>query len=509
MEIREMIVRLRAGDSNRQIGRDLGIDRRTVKSYRQWAERQELLAGAVPEVEALQRLVAETLPSKLPPQNVSSVEPYRKLVEKLVAEKVETAAIHQRLKERKYKGSYSAVYRFVNQIKGQRVAATVRVERSPGEEGQVDFGYGGLMVDPETGRPRRTWACVMTLSWSRHQYVEFVWNQKVETWLGCHRNAFNFFGGVPERVVIDNLKAAILRAVQDDPMVQASYQECALHYGFLIGPCRPGTPEHKGKVEQGGVHYVKRNFLGGREATTISQANRDVLVWCQTTAGQRIHGTTKEQPLQRFEETEQARLQALPQTPYEIAVWKELTVSRDCYVEFDHSYYSVPYRLINQKVRVCGNLQQVRIFNSKYQWVATHDRATKAGTRRTHLDHLPPEKVPGLTLNRENCRQEAEKIGPATGHVAQTLLDDPIVDRLPTVGRLLKLGQQYGSQRLEAACERAIAFDDPSYITVRGILRKGLEQEPPPDEPTAAPATTFVRPLTEVVGSWLGGLSWR
>lgn len=157
MEIREMIVRIRAGDSNRQIGRDLGIDRRTVKSYRQWAEEQGLLEGEVPEVEALQALVAETLPNKLPLQNVSSVEPYRKLVEKMVAEKVETAAIHQRLKERKYKGSYSAVYRFVNQIKGPRVKATVRVERAPGEEAQVDFGYGGMMVDPETGQSRRTW----------------------------------------------------------------------------------------------------------------------------------------------------------------------------------------------------------------------------------------------------------------------------------------------------------------------------------------------------------------
>jgi hypothetical protein len=169
----------------------------------------------------------------------------------------------------------------------------------------------------------------------------------------------------------------------------------------------------------------------------------------------------------------------------------------------------VPYRLINHKVRVCGNLQQVRIFNSKYQWVATHDRAKKAGSRQTHLDHLPPEKVPGLTLNRENCQQEAAKIGPATGQVVHSLLADPVVDRLPTVGRLLKLGQQYGPERLEAACRRAIAFDDPSYITVKGILRKGLEQEAPPDEPTAPPATTFVRPLTELVGSWLGGLSWR
>ena len=106
----------------------------------------------------------------------------------------------------------------------------------------------------------------MTLSWSRHQYVEFVFDQKVATWLRCHVNAFAYLGGIPKRVVIDNLKAGITKACWEEPQVQHAYGECAEHYGFLIAPCRPATPQHKGKVEQGGVHYVKRNFLGGREA---------------------------------------------------------------------------------------------------------------------------------------------------------------------------------------------------------------------------------------------------
>jgi transposase len=509
MDIREILVRLRAGHSNRQISRDLGMDRRTVKGYRQWATAQQLLRGDLPPVEALQALVERTLPEQAPPQNVSSVEPYRAVVEQLVKEKVEVAAIHERLKERGYGGSYSAVYRFVRGIKGQHPEATVRVERAPGEEAQVDFGYAGRMIDPETGQLRRTWAFVMTLAWSRHQYVEFVFDQKVETWLRCHRNGFNFFGGVPQRVVIDNLKAAIVKAIQDDPAVQASYRECALHYGFLIGPCRPRTPQHKGKVEQGGVHYVKRNFLGGRVPTLITQANREVLVWGNTTAGQRIHGTTKEQPLKRFEETEQARLQPLPDSPYDLALWKELKLGWDCYVEFDHSYYSAPYRLIGQQLWVCGGLQQVRIFDGQYHLVATHERASQPGTRRTHLDHLPPEKVPGLLLNREACRQQAAQIGPATAQVVQALLADPVLDRLPTVGRLLKLGQAYGQERLEAACKRALACDDPAYKTVKGILKQGVEQEPLPEAPTSAPATTFVRPLSELLGAWLGGVSWN
>ena len=125
----------------------------------------------------------------------SSVEPYREVVVKLRQEGTEIAAIYERLKERHYTGSYSAVYRFVRNLEPLPPEVTVRVETKPGEEGQVDFGYAGMMIDPETGELRKVWAFVMTLSWSRHQYVEFAFDQKVATWLRLHRNAFAFFGG--------------------------------------------------------------------------------------------------------------------------------------------------------------------------------------------------------------------------------------------------------------------------------------------------------------------------
>lgn len=509
MDIREILRHIRAGSSNRQIERDMKIDRRTAQRYREWAEEAGLLEGEMPALEQLRELLEKTMPDNQPPQNISTVEPYREMVEKLVKEKVEAKAVYHRLKERGYAGSYSSVYRFVRKIKGEHPNVTVRVERPPGEEGQVDFGYAGRMIDPESGKLRRTWAFVMTLSWSRHQYVEFVFDQKIETWLRCHRNAFAFFGGVPRRVVIDNLKAAIVKAVWDDPEVQRSYQECALHYGFLIAPCRVRTPEHKGKVEQGGVHYVKRNFLGGREATTTTQANRDVIAWCHTTAGERIHGTTKEQPLKRYQETEKARLQPLPDSPYDMAVWKQLKLRRDCYIEFEQSYYSAPHRLVGQPLWVCGGIQQVRIFDADYHLVATHEKADKPGTRRTHHDHLPPEKLPGLLLNREACLATAREIGPATARIVRTLLNDPVLDRLPTAGRLVRLRLKHGNQRLEAACIRALAFGDPSYRTIKGILKAGSENDPLPEMVAPPPATAFVRPVDELLGAQLGGETWN
>jgi hypothetical protein len=137
---------------------------------------------------------------------------------------------------------------------------------------------------------------------------------------------------------------------------------------------------------------------------------------------------------------------------------------------------------------VCGGIQQVRIFDQNYHLIATHERAENPGTRRTHHDHLPPEKLPGLLLNREACQAAAEEIGPATSLVVQTLLDDPVLDRLPTAGRLVRLRLTYGDKRLEAACARALAFGDPTYRTVKGILRSGAENQPLEDMIQPSPA---------------------
>ncbi len=110
---------------------------------------------------------------------------------------------------------------------------------APGEAAQVDFGAGPLLADPHSGELRKSWVFVMTLGHSRHQYAELIWHQDVETRLACHRRAFEWFGGVPARVIIDNAKCAITRACTRDPEVQRTYAECAEGYGFKIDPCPP------------------------------------------------------------------------------------------------------------------------------------------------------------------------------------------------------------------------------------------------------------------------------
>ena len=194
---------------------------------------------------------------------VSTLEPYRERLSAWVEQGVSGSAIHAALKrEHGYTGSYSAVRRMLAGMPAAscRPRRPCRLEFAPGEAAQVDFGAG------PHARPTRRRQAAAHLGLrddavlSRHQYVEFVWDQTVATWLGCHRRAFEWFGAVPARLIIDNAKCAITRACAHDPLVQRAYAECAEGYGFKIDPCPPHDPQKKGIVEAG-VKYVKGNFL--------------------------------------------------------------------------------------------------------------------------------------------------------------------------------------------------------------------------------------------------------
>jgi transposase len=531
MDLLELVRLLRHGASDRTLTRVLRHNRRTIAKYREWATAQGLLHGELPSAAQLHALQTATLPALPPPQQRSSVEAYREEIAALRARGLEAAAIRVRLEERHgHPVSYSAVWRLVQRLRAEAgtteqdrgQGAVVRVEVLPGSEAQVDFGYAGLSVDPRSGARRKTWVFVMVLAFSRHLYAELVFDQREATWLLCHEHAFAFFSGVPQRLVPDNLKAAVVRASFTEPEASRGYRECAEHYSFLIDPNPPRHPHLKGKVEQGGVHYVKRNFLAGRCALDsppqpIDTLNTALRGWCVEVAGRRVHGTTKQQPLTRFQAVEQATLQPLPPTPYVPAVWKRVSVYRDCYVTFEGAYYSAPYRLVGQTLWLRAGARTVELYDAQHELVATHDRASAPGERLTHLAHLPPEKVAGLTLTREACRTQAAAIGPATAALVDTLLEHRPEDRLRSAGRLLRLAATTSPARLEQACARALAFGAGDYPSVKRILAVGLEQSEQAGvtQRATAPAVvavattvrpyTFMRQASEFVLSLLAG----
>lgn len=477
-DVQEMIRRFRLGQNDSEIARDLVVNRGTVSKYRDVSKKEGWLGeGPGPALEEIHAAL-DARKGQEKPGPGSTVEPWREQVEALRKQGIEIQALFQILKERHgYKGSYSAVLRFVRKSEPKTPEVFMRVETRPGEEAQVDFGSAGMRPDADTGKFRKSWVFVMTLSWSRDQYSEVVFDQKVETWIDLHIRAFEHFGGVTERVVIDNLKAAITKACFHDPVVQKSYRELAEHYGFTISPCRIKTPRHKGKVESG-VHYVCRNGLAGFANQPLRETNEHLLRWSKETAGTRIHGTTHEKPLERFLNVEKAALRPLPATRYEPAVWKEAKLHPDCHVVFDNAYYSAPYRLVGQKLMIRATPHKIDLFH-EYSHVATHPRAKRRGERLMNLDHLPPEKVQGLMPAPARVKRDAAAIGPGTAEVVERLLGDRPLDRLRGAQGIVTLARKHGKERLEKACFRALAFDDIRYSTIRNILRNGKEAEPP------------------------------
>lgn len=493
--LRDLIYRLRAGESERRIAQDLKVSRPTVHKYKIWADGQGYLNLEQPLPE-LAVLVAALGPAPQPPHMISTLEPYRETVEQLLEQRVELTAIWQRLQQNhQYAGSYSAVRRFVQQLRPTQPEAIVRVQREPGEEMQVDFGSAGQLFDPGTGRLRAAYVFVATLSYSRHQYAELVFDQKIPTWLGLHQRAFESFGGVPKRVVPDNLKAAVLEALVHDPVLGEAYRRLALHYGFLISPTRPATPQHKGKVESG-VHYVQRNFLAGQEFVDIATANARLKIWVREVAGTRTHGTTRQAPLRLFHDYEQAALQPLPVTPFILHQIKPVKVHPDCHVTLDGSYYSVPYRYIGEQLDAYVSDQLVELYDG-VDLVVTHIRSTRPGQWQTRLEDYPPEKAAYLLQTPQYCRQWAAQIGASTSQVVETLLTDKPLERLRAVQAILGLEKSVGRQRLEAACQRALHFGDVRYRRIKQILNAALDRDPLPEvatPPTTSKNFTFARP---------------
>ena len=378
------------------------------------------------------------------------------------------------MREHGFSGSYSAVVRMLGQLRAEQPKdVTVRLDFAPGDAAQVDFGAGPILDHPD-GKPRRTWAFVMTLCYSRHQYVEFVWDQSSATWLGCHRRAFEWFQCVPARLIIDNAKCAIIKACRFDPLVQRAYAECAEAFSFKIEACPPRDPQKKGIVESG-VKYLKGNFLPTRVFRHLLDLNTQAKGWVMNEAGRRKHGTTHEQPLVLFE-AERALLQALPDVMPDLGTWHRVVLHRDCHVQFDKALYSAPFGLVGHTLWLRATDTVVALYED-YRHLCTHVRAQRAGQRQTVRDHLPPQAKAFFEHDRQWCATQARAIGPRCAELVDRLLADRVSERLRAAQGVIGL-KRHGPERLEAACARALAHDSPHYRTVKGILATGAEALP-------------------------------
>ena len=480
LEIRDVIHRLKMGQSNRRIKRDVGIDRSIIRKIKQLSIKHNWLdpSAAMPTDKEISKFWNVKLKTQDHP-----LDHHRADLERWQKEGISSVVMHQLLKD-KCSCSPLRIRRYINKYFPKQVEPVMVRSTYPGKDVDIDFGYLGEFLD-DKGFKRKTWVFSFRLRHSRKAYREVVFDQKSHTFLLGHIHAFEWFGGVPKNIVLDNCKAAIIQSTIDNDMIRRSYQELAEHYGFIISPCAPRTPEHKGGVESD-IKYVKTNFLpyflGMQKERNVAVANVCDLIealerWNREIADVHIiHGVGRS-PLEIFKAEEEKALQPLPNSRWEATSWCQCTVRKDWRIMYDSAYYSVPCQFIEKTVQVCSTESLVRIFYD-HKEIAYHERAKKKWEYKRKVEHAPPLHEEVLQSSREGLISLAQKVGPFTYEFVQAMFSHPSIDKLKSVRLLLKLANKYSQGRLEKACQRAFAYKMLSYISVKNILEENLDAKP-------------------------------
>ena len=481
IEIKEVIYQWQQGVSQRQISKNLGVCRRTVRKVMSFCKRYGLegmrqeKSSRIEEVCDLYRKAHQKSVSKNPHAQENLKAHHDQLWEWLKEPHMTVVQIRRLLEEQGDRFSETSLRRYIKKHFPKQPASTVPLPSLAGHQAQVDFASVGKMVEASSGKKKTAYAFIMTLSYSRYRYVRFVFKQDSTTWIDCHIRAFQFFGGVPATILLDNLKAGVIFSHIYDPLLNRSYGELAHHYGFVIDPCKVRLPRHKGKVERS-VQLVHQQVLAGREFKDIEEANTHALKWCRETVSQVVCRSTGQTPWDRFSTCEKNHLKPLPQESFEQATWKEVKVHKDHHVVFEGSYYSVPTCYIGQQVWVRGGRGLVSIYHQEKR-IKTHPRATQKGTWASDMKDYPESTRSYLEKDKEWCLRKAQTCGHSVHQLIQVLLDPPTGVGQRKAQAILRLGEIYGDGTLDKACKRALLYDNTEYKSLKTMLQKGFDSE--------------------------------
>jgi len=520
MAIRETIRALRRqGLSRRRIAEELGINRETVARYLRLAQPDPKPAiapigsqqaddatkpaiapiGSAALDDASDPAVAPTASDTLPPSRgsgrISGCEPWRELITAKAAQGLSAQRIYQDLvTDHGYSGSYYAIRRFVHRLERAHDLPFRRIECDPGDEAQVDFGTGAPLVGPD-GKRKKTHVLRVVLSHSRKAYSEAVSRQTTDDFLRCLEDAFRHFGGVPRRIVLDNLKAAVTKADWFDPELNPKVRSFAEHYGTVFLPTRPYTPRHKGKVERG-VDYVQENALRGRTFTTLEEQNRFLRAWELTVADTRVHGTTRRHVGDHFTEVERPALLPLPLESFPSFREARRTVHRDGHVEVERAYYSVPPEYLARQVWVRWDARLVRIFNDRMEQLEIHPRQ-EPGRFSTRSAHIASEKISGIERGAAWQLARVRRLGPQSTRWAEGVVAARGVEAVRVLMGLLSLAERHPVAAIERACGIASDYGAYRLRTLRNLIdRDAPKQETMPfmsEHPMIRPLSDYAR----------------
>ena len=456
----------KSGYSNRQIAAMLNVHRETVGKYlTEIQNRPQALAGSEDSKE----------PDPQPATSRSECVPYHDVIVQKLQQGLEAQRVYQDLvTEHGFTAKYHSVRRYVSRLKSSDEKLVRRMEVTPGQEAQIDFGTGAWIID-ENGRKRRPWVFRIVLSYSRKGYSEAVYRQSTEAFIGALENAFHAIGGVPKTLVIDNLKAVVKRGDWYDPEIHPKLQSFAQHYGTVFLPTRPYTPEHKGKVESG-IKYVQNNGLKGHSFDSLSEQNAHLADWERTVADTRIHGTTKKQVQKQFAEFEQEALLPLPVERFPFFHEGRRSVNRDGHVEVAKAYYSVPPEYIGHRLWVRWDSRLVRIFDDRWHQIAVHARV-EPGRFRTDPNHIPKSRVSGIERGVDKLLEQAALLGPNVKEWSAAMTQARSVEGVRVLQGLKSLANKYPPNELDMACKTALSHGAWRLRTIRQLLKRGSGQQ--------------------------------
>jgi transposase len=520
MAIIESILTLhQRGWSKRRIARELGLDRETVARHlRLAAESKPASApadspapaeGSNPAIAPIGSLepAGESKPAIAPigsghsdsgspgdrkAGRPSDCEPHRPLIVAWLDQGLTAQRIYQDLvREHGFTGSYYSVRRFVRRFERRCERPMRRMECAAGEEVQVDFGTGAPIVSADGSR-RRPHVFRVVLSYSRKGYSEVVLRQTTESFLRCLENSFVHFGGVPQRVVLDNLRAAVTHADWFDPDLNPKVRSFAQHYGTVFWPTKPYTPRHKGKIERG-VGYVKSNALQGRTFASLDEQNQFLSDWERTVADTRVHGTTRRRVGTLFTEEEQAALLPLPPSRFPCFREGQRMVNRDGHVEVERAYYSAPPEYLGRRIWARWDGRLVRLFNQRFEPIAVHVQH-EPGRFSTQPGHIVNEKISGVERGTAWILGRIRLVGPHCTRWAEGVIATRGVEGVRVLQGLLSLAKRHPVDQLERACEIAQSHGAYRLRTLRQLIGR---DEPKQQQFAFLEDHPLIRPLSE------------
>jgi transposase len=410
------------------------------------------------------------------PNRASKLDPYKPRIKAWLAQHDYSAQqILQKLRAEGLSTGYSIVRDYVREVRPKPPKAFLSLNFGPGEAMQVDWGSWGTI--PVGATRRRLSFFVAVLAYSRLLYVEFTLGQSQEHFLQCHQNAFAFFQGVPEYLIVDNCKTAVLSHPWGQPaQFNPRYLDFARHYGFQIRACGVRRAHEKGQVENA-VGYTKHNFLGGLEMPPWLALNAAARHWLETIANPRIHGHTHQTPLALFQE-EKAKLKPVNPLPYDTATVDTLSVNSRFRVIFETNRYSVPAHLAGSCLTAKIYADRLALYHQA-QCVAEHPRSYERHRDFEHPDHARPLLAQRLKAREQQRLHRFLSLCPqAPDYYAQ--LQERRLNARHHVQKILALVEIYGEDKVVRAIADAHQYQAYSCEYIANILEQRQRTLPEP-----------------------------